>query len=243
MIAAHQIAFGKAAGKGLSAKDYIQYGLVAMWDGIENAGWGKFDNELRCVDLTANNEPIVFEGDVIRQADGFYLNSKKLTSGFGFGSSAVLPNDAVRTTSTVQVCASYPAKYNNWQGVFRYNNADIGVNAVYNYFYHKLGKANSASEQGLEWTFGEGVKNTNTVVITVGETTPVCYLNDIKSTDVLQNGRYRLNSYDRVLVGAGHDEALKPCCMVKHCVRLYSRALTAEEIAHNYKVDKARFGL
>lgn len=26
-------------------------------------------------------------------------------------------------------------------------------------------------------------------------------------------------------------------------IRIYSRALTAEEIAHNYKIDKARFGL
>ena len=28
-----------------------------------------------------------------------------------------------------------------------------------------------------------------------------------------------------------------------HCLRIYSRALTAEEIAHNYEIDKARFGL
>jgi hypothetical protein len=26
-------------------------------------------------------------------------------------------------------------------------------------------------------------------------------------------------------------------------IRLYSRALTAEEVAHNYEIDKARFGL
>ena len=37
---------------GLSAKDYIQDGLVAMWDGIENAGWGKHDeNATEWVDL------------------------------------------------------------------------------------------------------------------------------------------------------------------------------------------------
>ena len=27
-----------------------------------------------------------------------------------------------------------------------------------------------------------------------------------------------------------------------HCYRLYNRSLTAEEIAHNYAIDKARFG-
>ena len=34
---------GLMAGGGLSAKDYVQDGLVAMWDGIENAGWGQHD--------------------------------------------------------------------------------------------------------------------------------------------------------------------------------------------------------
>jgi hypothetical protein len=28
-----------------------------------------------------------------------------------------------------------------------------------------------------------------------------------------------------------------------HSVRIYNRALTAEEIAYNYEIDKARFGL
>ena len=28
-----------------------------------------------------------------------------------------------------------------------------------------------------------------------------------------------------------------------HCIRLYSRALTAAEIADNYAIDKKRFGL
>ena len=33
----------KAAPPGLTARDYVQDGLVAMWDGIENAGWGEHD--------------------------------------------------------------------------------------------------------------------------------------------------------------------------------------------------------
>ena len=28
---------------GYTAKDYVQDGLIAMWDGIENAGWGVHD--------------------------------------------------------------------------------------------------------------------------------------------------------------------------------------------------------
>lgn len=36
-IAARTRAWAKS---GYTAKDYVQDGLVAMWDGIENAGWG-----------------------------------------------------------------------------------------------------------------------------------------------------------------------------------------------------------
>ena len=43
------------AGAGLSAKSYIQDGLVAMWDGIENAGWGVHDpNATVWKDLSGN---------------------------------------------------------------------------------------------------------------------------------------------------------------------------------------------
>ena len=31
-----------------SASDYVQDGLVAMWDGIENAGWGLHDDMITC---------------------------------------------------------------------------------------------------------------------------------------------------------------------------------------------------
>ena len=53
MIAERQIAFGRGAKKGLSAKDYIQDGLVAMWDGEWNAGGGKHNtNATMWKDLT-----------------------------------------------------------------------------------------------------------------------------------------------------------------------------------------------
>lgn len=39
----------------ITAKSYVQTGLIAMWDGIENAGYGKSDDQNRLVDLTGNN--------------------------------------------------------------------------------------------------------------------------------------------------------------------------------------------
>lgn len=38
MLPGARMLFGR---RGLSAKSYVQDGLIAMWDGIENAGWGR----------------------------------------------------------------------------------------------------------------------------------------------------------------------------------------------------------
>ena len=47
----------------LSAKSYVQDGLVAMWDGIENAGWGTHDaNATTWVDLTGNGHDAALSG-------------------------------------------------------------------------------------------------------------------------------------------------------------------------------------
>lgn len=44
-----------------TAKDYVQDGLISMWDGIENAGWGVHDpNATVWKDLSGNGHDFVF---------------------------------------------------------------------------------------------------------------------------------------------------------------------------------------
>ena len=58
MIGARTAAWAKS---GYTAKDYVQDGLIAMWDGIENAGWGVHDpNATVWRDLLGDND-ITFE--------------------------------------------------------------------------------------------------------------------------------------------------------------------------------------
>ena len=43
-----------------TARDYVQDGLIAMWDGIENAGWGVHDpNATTWKDLTGNGNDLI----------------------------------------------------------------------------------------------------------------------------------------------------------------------------------------
>ena len=40
MLGARTAVWAKSGSVVPTARDYVQDGLVAMWDGIENAGWG-----------------------------------------------------------------------------------------------------------------------------------------------------------------------------------------------------------
>ena len=44
-----------------TAKDYVQDGLIAMWDGIENAGWGQHNSSERSiwVDLVGGHNMVI----------------------------------------------------------------------------------------------------------------------------------------------------------------------------------------
>ena len=53
MTAVRQIFLGRGGAKLPTARDYVQDGLIAMWDGIENAGWGQHeDSPIVWKDLT-----------------------------------------------------------------------------------------------------------------------------------------------------------------------------------------------
>ena len=53
-LSVRETGFAKSGTK-VTAKDYIQDGLVAMWDAQENIGWGKHDDTATTwVDLTGN---------------------------------------------------------------------------------------------------------------------------------------------------------------------------------------------
>ena len=67
------------SGGKLSAKSYVQDGLIAMWDGIENAGWGVHDpNATVWKDLSGNGYDLTMRGaktDGRFSLDGAYAAS------------------------------------------------------------------------------------------------------------------------------------------------------------------------
>lgn len=209
-----------------TAKDYIQDGLVAMWDGIENAGWGVHDPNattwkdlVGSCDLSRNGTPLVkpncmgFDGSCC-----FYGASQ-------FGTICTM--EAVVDAKT-QVGSTDPELV-RLDGTRQYkiyinnNRLTLGISMVAAGAY--AGYINTGIEV-VAWVF------------------------DTSQQLFYVNGAYRSSrawKYPQtgsgVVIGAGSSSLFRPGVGDVYSVRLYSRTLTSQEIAANYAIDKARFNL
>lgn len=220
-----------------TAKDYIQDGLVAMWDGIENAGWGTHDANATVwkdlvgeIDVTANRTP-TWRSDAFAGDGGTYFTTN----------TTVPAHTILNGEYTVELGGRPTGKRKANGGLI-----GIGTNSSfrtfwmwerqfnYNSFLDSIQTAQIAATQpttspdvATSWQaifdgsmfrlLANGTECINTSARTVAQQESGTYIGKI--------GNYGSTGSDILFV------------------RLYSRALTADEIAHNYSIDKARFGL
>ena len=238
-IGGKSISFLNADGtSSYTAADYVQDGLVAMWDGIENAWWGVHDDNLSdWISLIGDGKTIPLQGHFVYSFDS---NSLVTIGAAGVNTqyqTVPVIADLLNTSEwTVEVMAQCYGTYTAlirtypWGGggnfvVERGNNVaylmatDIAGNKLF------AGTGDSTSGYMASYTLrykdnvlyrdwmvvGEG----NAMHDTIEWTKPV-----LKTTNysIGQNNKY-------------------------HFIRLYSRALTDAEIVANYVVDKVRFDL
>ena len=97
MIAARSSINAPATKTEYTAKDYIQDGLVAMWDGIENAGPGKHDDKATVwVDISGNGYDLTS-----LLSGGWVDGNARLASKSASGTASTIPlNDIL----TISVC-------------------------------------------------------------------------------------------------------------------------------------------
>ena len=241
-----------AAGSGdepLSAKSYIQDGLVAMWDGIENAGWGVHDaNATVWKDLSGNG----YDANIVSDfTNGHWENdcwnnftTTNTSSRRGF----IVPIEVMTL-----IAASYNAH------TFQFVLQRINISYLQNSFW-----GSPAENQKFEFT-GSGLRlgywgkqtKDNTATNAILKTTDR-HVYSILATPFSLNvylDTTVANSFTPVV--AENFPSPAPTALIRQGsasrampfqgriinIRLYSRALTADEIAANYAVDKARFNL
>ena len=214
-------AWAKSGGGVPTAKDYVQNGLIAMWDGIENAGWGVYDpNATVWKDLVGG-----YDMNVV---NGFFDENTFVGTKGGICSQA--QSSVVETINTIEMCFRLSGFYKYYiQYLFGpYGSKGFGIAKRYEWCITR--QDNSIGSAFLDEMTVFGTRAFSGGV----EGTP--YLNGVPKDNVPSYSQGTLSS-DVCFVGS-----LQFNIFVKS-IRCYSRALSTEEIAANYAIDKARFNL
>ena len=214
-----------------TARDYVQDGLIAMWDGIENAGWGVHDpNATTWTDLVGGQW-----GSWNIQGAGsdhaiFNLASQLKT----FNSYVNVPATielSIFDVANMGGCFLNINNKTNWNGM-----ATNGM--LCPYFYNSSGITYQfySKQTAVSWA-GRDFCDNSTFSLQYSTTGIVAYANGVtKKTATVSNGESTKN------YGIAGYAGVKFTGKARY-LRLYSRALTAAEVAANHAIDKERFGL
>lgn len=232
-----------------SAGSYITDGLIAMWDGIENAGYGSHDPApMRWMDLTGNGHdftvqpggtPLVFD------KDHFYGN--------GLSAPYALLENQIAATTQVEIVLKM-----DWLDASAVYETPICFSS--NGF--RIAAPTSSAEVVNRGFSLMGGYFASSIYSTLHMTKPTSYSFQAgkAGSPYNQNSPYSvLATYcNGLYIGANRSQVGftntipslgptsyrdKPFKGSIYSVRLYSRMLTPEEISANYAVDKARFNL
>ena len=238
-----------------TARDYVQYGLVAMWDGIENAGWGVHD-----ANATVWKNLVGHDYDL-------YLNTNR--SSFENDALVAVPYPENASSKSQWGAASYTSPINFGA---RFSGYEI-VFSVDKSTPFDIMSPGGTGEKVTDWGYKRFLCNGQRIqtVTTTSAESPEGWCFDIPveyqfkkfsfSWGFLGRNSYR-NAFNGQIVDktssiktSGYYESQYISLFGRYpvtdygghgkiyCLRFYSRALTADEIAANYAVDKKRFNL
>ena len=223
---------GAWAKSGYTARNYVQDGLIAMWDGIENAGWGVHDpNATIWKDLAGSGY------DFQIPSAGVEIKKDCIRKSIGASISTILPETS-RPEFSVEIVINIINVGLESGIIWAANPSWVGGFLFYRSSQHFQFYYPWKIIINLNYSDNIGIKKSWSINWKPSAQNLFCDNSILASTkDKIDNrnilSRWFLGEYN----GNNHSE------VEYYCVRLYSRALTADEIAHNYEIDKARFNL
>jgi len=221
----------------VTAADYVQDGLVALWDGVENAGWGVHDDSVSVWYDLVSGIPISYSGaweENCRRLNGSYQKVSCPAALANLVSSGQLTYEIVCTSR-------FEDRYGGGLG---FNNAVLNIAAY--------GSGDSQRQmlhfEGLGITawqvsptlYGDNPLSTifasYAIDVTVGVWTRVGFITDgvERWTDAGPRACTPVSTASK---------EFRICSRKIYAIRVYDRALSTEEMERNHQTDKERFGL
>ena len=244
-------------GEGVNAFSYIQSGLVACYDGIENAGAGVHDpNATTWVDLTGNGNDGTVGSGITWVANGWVNTAaapvaKPISVGSGLAAVTGSETFTMEFTGTrgSTARATMFGQYAYSPSVnFEYtaNGSSATSNSLRLHFLNSLagnGTLNQYTTQATTFRNGESA----TLAFTAAPTERGLWKDGIRGefTDNSKSAAeilYRNTTCDSVIGGDAAREGVQvPFHGTCNAFRLYNRVLTTEELLVNTAVDAVRF--
>lgn len=247
-----------------SAKSYVQDGLVCLWDGIENVGYGVHDGAATgWVDLVGGlSIPLCrdafFTGDSLQilVSDDWASASSPAGNYCSVVSNTEVPQDlkdafATTDSTTVEgvwrIANKETNPHNNPEKVgtvFAPTESDFTSIGYLRYGTPHYITFNPTGHTGYVPSEDETVAQSS-VFVNGGES--VGYLDGaqkLKRSGEKYNNRIFSSVYRPLVLGGDSyykNQNFKH--VIVHSIRLYNRALTPGEVAANYAIDAARFGI
>ena len=218
-----------------TARSYAQSGLIAQWDGIENAGYGVHDaSAAKPVELVSGIETTLT--GTMPAGDTYFM----FGSGYLYFTSETIQNAVNSGELTVEIVAKTTGDYTKNGGLLAFGNSVRGFwvwqnghagEVISSYSYRSTAAVNetvlvenaftasyllsaSSSRYGFNGIVSEDLTRGDTDMVDAD-----CYLGRL-------GGKYK--TYSQAYVFS---------------IRIYSRKLTDAEVAQNAAIDRTRFGI
>ena len=234
IIGARTAAWAKS---GYTAKDYFDDAPTAAWDGIENAGWGVHDaNATVWKDLFGGFDLTVNLNAFFSQYGLCSYDNSSATKGMAYRDETI-PQDKVKT---IEICARVDEtnKYkpnNAWILVL---NDDLSPNSTNLCVILRT----SPSEGMMRTAVSSSPVRRDYLPHHYVVTKDIGFLDGKELSSIEYNNDY-FNRNCFCLFGRNGSTDYQPGSGMIYRCAIYPRYLTIDEIAHNYEIDKARFGI
>lgn len=218
--------------------DYIQHGLFAYWDGIENESWGMHNPYAESWLDLVGGIPATFRRTISWDGDALVVPTRNATCAVAIDDDdlmSVVKGSEFTIEVVRTITDSKQAGYVTWglfdQTVETWSKGQVDVSSS-NYGSSSPDTAwiNIAPGYSFVTRSGEYATASTSFVVRGGRLNSY-YNGNPKNT---KSGLDFSATTRMLLGGAG--------CRI-YAIRIYSRALSVGEIIENYQIDKERFGL